>query len=174
MIFHMCQSLNSTKMLLKIASWEFMTRIGAPCRFSGRFEDGSFSMKTKMKICSNLQWRMKMWRTQISGLLKNEDYQLPRLLKMKIAFLKLLKTGDLKTPLKKLLKMKTTLCAGSPRIDHVAEAFSFSTIRELVIWQKSCISLSWIEQFSGANAHSGSWVVAPSRMWHANPKWFWQ
>ena len=28
--------------------------IGAPCGFSGRFEDGSFSMKTKMKICSNL------------------------------------------------------------------------------------------------------------------------
>ena len=27
---------------------------GAPCGFSGRFEDGSFSMKTKMKICSNL------------------------------------------------------------------------------------------------------------------------
>ena len=29
-----------------------------------------------MKTCSNLHWRMKMWRTQISGLLKNEDYQI--------------------------------------------------------------------------------------------------
>ena len=44
---------------------------------------------------------MKMWRTQISDLLKNEDYQLSHLLKMKIAFLKLLKTEDLKTHLKK-------------------------------------------------------------------------
>ena len=80
--------------------------IGAPCRFSGRLEDGSFSMKTKMKICSksNLHWRMKKWRTRISGLLKNEDSQLPYLLKMKIVFLKALKTEDLKTPLKKCVE----------------------------------------------------------------------
>ena len=31
----------------------------------------------------------------MSGLLKNEDYELPLLLKMKIAFLKLLRTEDL-------------------------------------------------------------------------------
>mgnify|MGYP001796337641 CR=1 FL=1 len=67
-----------------------------------------------MKICSNLHWRMKMWRTQISGLLKNDDYQLLHLLNMKIAFLKLLKTEDLKTPLKDVKKMKTVSCAGSP------------------------------------------------------------
>ena len=35
----------------------------------------------------------------MSGLLKNEDYQLPSMLKIKIAFSKLLKTEDLKTPL---------------------------------------------------------------------------
>ena len=87
---------------------------GAPCGLSGRFEYGSLSMKTKMKIFSNLHWRMKMWRTQISGLLKNEDYQLPHLLKMKIAFLKLLKTEDLKTSLKNVRKVKTMSCAGSP------------------------------------------------------------
>ena len=84
--------------------------VGAPCGFSGRFEDGSFGMKTKMKIFSNLHWRMKMWRAQISGLLKNEDYQLPHSLKMKIAFLKLLKSEDLKTPLKNVKKMKTMVC----------------------------------------------------------------
>ena len=77
----------------------FVSNYGAPCGFSGRFEDGSFSMKAKMKICSNLHWRMKMWRSQISGLLKNEDYQL---------------TEDLKTRLKNVKKMKTMSCAGSP------------------------------------------------------------
>ena len=56
---------------------------------------------------------MKMWRTQISGFLKNEDYKLPQLLKMKIAFLKLLKTEELKTHIKNVKKMKTMLCAGS-------------------------------------------------------------
>ena len=34
---------------------------------------------------------------------------------MKIAFLKLLRTEDLKTPLKNVKKMKTMLCAGSPK-----------------------------------------------------------
>ena len=84
---------------------------GAPWGFFRRFEDGSYSMKANMKICSNLHWRMKMQRIQISDLLKNEDYQLPQ---MKIAFLKLLKTEDLKTPLKTVKKMKTMSCAESP------------------------------------------------------------
>ena len=57
---------------------------------------------------------MKMRKTQISVLLKNEDYRLPHLLKMKIAFLKLLKTEDLKTLRKNVMKMKTMSCAGSP------------------------------------------------------------
>ena len=35
---------------------------------------------------------------------------------MKIAFLKLLKTEDLKTPLENVKKMKTMSCAGSPII----------------------------------------------------------
>ena len=97
--------------------------IGAPCRFSGRFEDGSFSLKTKMKTCSNLNWRMKMWRTQISSLLKNEDYRLPHLLKMKIAFLKLLKTGELKTPLENVKKINKTMSgAGSPN-NHCGRMF---------------------------------------------------
>ena len=90
-------------------------KFGAPCGFSGRFEDGSFSMKTKM-ICSNLHWRMKMWRTQISGLLNNEDYQLPHLLKMKIAFLKLLKTEDLNTPLKNVKKNEDHFVCREPQI----------------------------------------------------------
>ena len=58
-----------------------------------------------------------------SGLLKNEDYQLPHLLKMKIAFLKLLKTEDLKTPLKNVKKMKTMSCAGSPLAPTVTFVF---------------------------------------------------
>ena len=37
---------------------------GAPCRFSVRFEDAIFSLKTNMKICSNLQWRLNVWRTE--------------------------------------------------------------------------------------------------------------
>ena len=56
---------------------------------------------------------MKMQRIQISDLLKNEDYQFAHLLKMKIAISKLLKTEDLKTPLKTVKKMKTMSCAGS-------------------------------------------------------------
>ena len=67
-----------------------------------------------MKICSNLHWRMKMWRTQFSSMLKNEDEFLPHLLKMKNAFWKKLKTEDLKSSVKYVKKMKTTLCAGSP------------------------------------------------------------
>ena len=56
-----------------------------------------------------------MRRTQISGLLKNEDYKLPQLLKTKIAFLKLLKTEELKTHIKNVKKRKTMSCAGSPK-----------------------------------------------------------
>ena len=89
-----------------------VVEIGAPCGFSGRFEDGSFSMMTKMKICNNLHWRMKMWRTQISGLLKNEYYRL----KMKIAFIKLLKTEELKTCLKIVKKVKIMLWGSTIRL----------------------------------------------------------
>ena len=32
--------------------------------FLGRFEDGNFSLKTKMKVCFIFYWKMKMWRTQ--------------------------------------------------------------------------------------------------------------
>ena len=71
---------------------------------------------------------MKMWRTQISGLLKNEDNQLPHLLKMKTAFLKLLKTKDLKTPLKIVKKMKTMSCTGSPSYAHMSEGHISSDI----------------------------------------------
>ena len=67
-----------------------------------------------MKIYSSLHLRMKMvWRTQIFGLLKNEDYQLPHLLKMNIAYLKLLETEDLKPPFINLKKMETTPCEGA-------------------------------------------------------------
>ena len=45
---------------------------------------------------------------------KNEDETLPHLLKMKIAFRKMLKTEDLKSPVKDAKKMKTMSCAGSP------------------------------------------------------------
>ena len=95
----------SDNFVLNSTNWCYWS--GAPCGFSGRFEEGSFRMKTKMKICSNLYWRITMRRSQISGLLKNEDFLLPYLLKMKIAFLKLLKTEDLKTPLENVKKMKT-------------------------------------------------------------------
>ena len=94
--------------MYQLAHDENLNKQGAPCGFSGRFEDGSFSMKMKMKIFSNLHWR-------ISGFLKSEDYQLPQLLKMRIAFLKLLKTEDLKTPYKNVKKMNTMSCAGSPK-----------------------------------------------------------
>ena len=55
--------LNGTSMVIKINDLaqssphfreEVLHSIGAPCGFSGRFQDGSFSMKTEMKICSNL------------------------------------------------------------------------------------------------------------------------
>ena len=67
-----------------------------------------------MKIHFHLYWRVKMWRTQIFGLLKSEDYKLSHLSKMKIAFWKLVKTEDLKIPIKNAKKMKIRSCAGSP------------------------------------------------------------
>ena len=48
---------------------------GAPCGFSGRFENGNYSLQTKMKISFTLYWRMKMWRTQFSQMLKSEDHK---------------------------------------------------------------------------------------------------
>ena len=61
-------------------------RYGAPCGFSGRFGDGSFSMKTKLKIRSNLHSIMKMRGTHLSGSLKSEDYELSYVSKMTTAF----------------------------------------------------------------------------------------
>ena len=49
------------------------TRQGAPCRVTGRSEDCDFSLKPNMKIYFNLYWKMKMWRTKICCMLKNED-----------------------------------------------------------------------------------------------------
>ena len=123
-------------------------RSRVPCRFSGRFEDGGFSMKMIMKICSNLYWRMKMWRNQISGLLKSEDYRLPHLMKMNIAFLKLLKTKDLKTPLKNMKKMKTMSCAGSPRsacfVNKMKPCFIYTTFAKARLTQLTAtLTLTW-------------------------------
>ena len=73
---------------------------GAPCRFSGRFEDANFGMKAKMKIYFTLCWRTKMWRTQFSHILNNENHKLPYSLKMKITFPKLLKTKIWRSPSK--------------------------------------------------------------------------
>ena len=47
-------------------------------------------------------------------ILKNEDYNVPYLLKMKFLFLKLLKTEDLNINFENVKKMKTTSCVGSP------------------------------------------------------------
>ena len=77
-----------------------MAKYGAPCGFSRRFEDGIDSLRTKMKISLILSWRTKIWRTQLSHMLKKENHKLPYLLKMKTAFPKLLKTEDLKIPTK--------------------------------------------------------------------------
>ena len=40
-------------------------KYGAPCGFSGRFEDAKLSLKMKVEICSNLHWRLKMWENSI-------------------------------------------------------------------------------------------------------------
>ena len=133
---------------LWVALWFFQI-VGAPCGFSRRFEDGSFSMKTKMKICSDLHWRREMWRTQISGLLKKEDYQLPHLLKMKIAFLKLLKTEDLKTHLKNVKKMKTMSCVGSPKFEGCAHRQNTQTRLVSV----SCIAYSKMSPINRHKVH---------------------
>ena len=134
-----------------------------------------------MKICSHLHWRMKMWRTQISGLLKNEDYQLPHLLNMKIAFLKLLKTEDSKTRLRNVKKMKTMSCAGSPMlvlhgiasqlpwgslypywlviIDYVPCFFSIALdgVSMLVfsVWLSRAFSLSFIDSLGDGRVSEG-------------------
>ena len=80
---------------------------------------------------------MKMWRTQFSSMLKNEDVKnlvflclknedktLPHLLKMKIAFCKMLKTEDMKTHVKDTKKMKTASCAESSVL-HGQSSFSY-------------------------------------------------
>ena len=56
----------------------------------------------------------------MSGLLKNEDYQLPHMLKMKIAFSKLLKTKDLKTPLLGVVDKTSCLTAPGENNSHHA------------------------------------------------------
>ena len=54
-------------------------------------------------------------------------------MKMKIAFLKLLKTEDLKTPLKNVKKMKTMSCAGAPTVLHEYEnIFGFIMMRGFI------------------------------------------
>ena len=63
--------------------------------FSLAHNEKHFFIRMIMMPIQVLKKRMKMWGTQMSGLLKNEDYELPLLLKMKIAFLKLLRTEDL-------------------------------------------------------------------------------
>ena len=119
--------------IVQLFIFKMYSIVRAPCGFSRRFEDGSFSMQTKMKICSNLHWWMKMWRTQISGLLKNEDNQLPHLLKMKIPFLTLLKTEDLKTPLKMRRKWRPCRVQGVPLYDYQVPALISVLIYFIVI-----------------------------------------
>ena len=36
-----------------------------------RAEDDRFSLKTKMKICVHFYWKMKMWKIQFFGILKD-------------------------------------------------------------------------------------------------------
>ena len=127
-----------------------------------------FCMEPKMKICSNLHWRMKMWRIQTSSLLKNEDYKLPNLVvKMKIAILKLLKIEDLKTSFKNVKKMKTISCAGSPSsvvswlvvnddkgcLPYEHEVTTHNSIFKAINWDQGVYSLmGWIyliDQFHG-------------------------
>ena len=72
--------------------------------------------RSRLKFGFNIHWRMKMWRTQFDCMLMNEDQTLPNLLKTKVAFWKVLKTENMKSPVK---KTKTTPCAGSPNFDLV-------------------------------------------------------
>ena len=64
-------------------------------------------------------------------MLKNEGYQLPDLLKIKIAFLKLLKTEDLKTPIKNVKKMKAMSCAGSPISGNSSEKWHCGNVVDM-------------------------------------------
>ena len=91
--------------------------IWAPCGFFGRFEGRQFQHEDEGEDpFQPLHWRMKMWRTHLSGLLKSEDYKLSHMSKMKTAFWKLVKTEDLKIPIKNEKKMKTPTFVGSPSI----------------------------------------------------------
>ena len=82
-----------------------------------KIEAANFSCRrSRLKFCFNIHWRMKMWRTQFDCMLMNEDQALPNLLKTKVAFWKVLKTENMKSPVK---KTKTTPCAGSPNFDLV-------------------------------------------------------
>ena len=70
------------------------TGTGDPSGLLGRFDDANFSLKTKMKICSNLHWIMKMWRIQSMRMLKKEDETLPHFITMKAASWKMLETEN--------------------------------------------------------------------------------
>ena len=112
--------------------------IGLPaCRFSGRFEDGKFCLKTKMKISFTLHWRLKMWRTQIYFMLKNENNHFQNLLKMKMAFLKIWRF------LSKLWRKWRRLCVqGAPNIKHsnwMESTIRFRFCRTFYLWIEQCI-----------------------------------
>ena len=75
--------------------------MGAPCRFSGRFEDSSSLSEDKDEDFISDEYV----KNHISFMVKNENYYFQSLLKMKMAFLK---KEDLKTPVKIVKKMKIT------------------------------------------------------------------
>ena len=80
--------------------------MGAPCGFSGRFEDSrSLSENNDEDFISDEDEDVK---NHISFMVKNEDYHFQSLLKMKMAFFKFLKKEDLKTPVKIVKKIKIT------------------------------------------------------------------
>ena len=70
-----CLLLRSDKK--KALSYQNSLELNYYCEFPGRFEDANFSLKTKMKICSNFHWIMRMCRFRMSRMLKNENKILP-------------------------------------------------------------------------------------------------
>ena len=120
---------------------------GAPCGFTGRFEDVNFSLKIKMKIYSSLHWRIKMWRIRISCMLKNEDQTLPHFLKTKTTFLKNVEDWRFKIwrSLLKMLKMERKWRPGPVKGAPVMRSTGLST-HMLTLW-----SWSWLFDISNGS-----------------------
>ena len=118
----------------------------APCGLSGRFEDGNFSLLTKMKIRLTLYWR---WRCEKLWLFKVWKLQTAIFVGVKIAFWKL-RLLKIRIPILKYKESEYQAVCMLPPFwiasdgDHDAfvPSHSLGYILEVLSWQYR-LHLSW-------------------------------